>query len=201
MGKKVCENADCKRELLYSLSSLVFTPVLWYFAVTGQFQKEFRDGSEVPPVGDGEGSDGISTEGKGGSMEMSGNETDGVGTEVVIKWIIEKRELPVETVFYVVAFEILKLLIVFIVFPGSHLFDQSPSLQAMWSLGGQGSHGNSGGKGSQGRLPFSKRDSSGPKAPSLQVKIMEIWKGFCNFTAGCVVCHVFIVLMGAPILE
>lgn len=204
----MCENIDTKRELLYSFSTLVFTPILYYFAVTSAFKlseqgvlsndpstasvlsstgEGVQDGGPLPatPVISDHEEEKV---GGGGDESVTNNGTGGssVGRDPIIGFILEQRELPFETVFYVVVFEVLKLLIVFTVFPGSHLFDQTPSLQTMWNLSGMGNvaGGGSGligtggssssGKASQGRLPFSKRDNLVAKSQPLQIKVKNL---------------------------
>lgn len=206
MGKKVCENVDSKRELLYSFSTLVFTPLIYYFAVTSAFSTSGdRDatGNSSPAASvsspslataqDGSVGGGSASSVDAGTLSSQqeekavGSNDTVVGGDPIIGFILQHRELPFETVFYVVAFEVLKLLVVFTIFPGSHLFDQTPSLQVMWNLTQGGNSGGSGlmgagtsaglghsGKASQARLPFSKRDSAASKSPSLQIKVARL---------------------------
>ncbi|ODM98252.1 Phosphatidylinositol-glycan biosynthesis class F protein [Orchesella cincta] len=209
MGRKVCENVDSKRELLYSFSTLVFTPLLYYFAVTSAFPSgggeptlvvqrpaaEFDDNLEKAGESTRESSSPVLQEtGKGGNESQS---------ESVVAFIVQFRELPHETVFYVVLFEIVKLLVVFTIFPGSHLFDQTPSLTSLWNLPTLGNSNLSSASSSKARLPFSRRDRDHApvKSPALQTKVLEIWKGLCNYAVGCFICHGLIVLLGAPIIS
>lgn len=191
MPRKSCENVDSKRELLYSFSTLVFTPLLYYFAVTSAFSsKSVGESTTSPPIPneDKESSTVLLQQSQQNEEVTSatGSTNNTSDNDLIIKFILEQHELPFETVFYVVLFEIIKLLIVFTVFPATHLFDQSPSLSSMWNLSNLGSAGliassssvttgaNSS-KASLGRLPYSyskrDRDSAPGKSPAFQVKV------------------------------
>ncbi|CAL8099881.1 unnamed protein product [Orchesella dallaii] len=210
MGRKVCENVDSKRELLYSFSTLVFTPLLYYFAVTSVFPSGIETSGGQRPVEDfadnvekagesRESSSPLQQESKG--FQSSGsNESE---SDSIIAYIVQFRELPHETVFYVIVFEIVKLLVVFTVFPASHLFDQTPSLISLWNINSVGSSNlSSTSSSSKGRLPFSRRDKDHApvKSPALQTKILELWKGVCTYAISCIICHGLVVLLGAPII-
>ena len=190
MVRKVCENLERKRELLYSFSTVVFIPVLYYCAVTyaftpsTPFPKINKEGDHGIEGGVGGGGGDFVQESLGGQGDTGtdGSLRDAINRTFdgdILNFIRKRRELPYESVFYIVLLEVVKLFIVLTIYPGNHLFDQTPPLSWVWR-GKTGTSPNSSyaagqaGRAAQGRLPFSKRDKeNGPgKSPSLQIKVL-----------------------------
>jgi len=104
-----------------------------------------------------------------------------------LKEILEKDELPYDLIFLVGLSEAMKLLVVFLVYPFPHLPDLGRSYD-----GGSKSH----------RLPYSKRDSSSKNINQTSfLKPMELMKGAINFVGAFVLCHIMLVLFGAPFIK